>query len=93
MKKYIYLLESGLTDYDTFSRCVVCAYSINEARKTHPESNVIYENDKWYLKFMGKLTPYDFSDWVLPKDVKPTFIGIADEAQPLGVICSEYKKG
>ena len=79
----IYLLEQDENwGYDTYSSCVVCAVSEEDAKKIHPDGlNEFIENN-------------EDKSWASTKDkIKCTFIGTAAPNVVRGVVCANFYSG
>ncbi len=84
--KYLYLISQYVNNaYDTYDSAVVCAKSAKDAKFTHPDNF----KAKWCNKWDGKFS----HDWCDASDVVVKKIGVANDKQRLGVICSSFHAG
>jgi hypothetical protein len=68
--------------YGEYDAAVVAAASEEDARYIHPSGVILNKN-------AATDDPYDGS-WILPKDVRVTYLGQAKEGTKRGVICASY---
>jgi hypothetical protein len=80
--KIYHLTQSSCTGYDTYSDCVVCAETAEEAKLITPSGGMLTENE------------YNWGDWPdNVEDIECTEIGEANEDQQHGVICASFRAG
>ncbi len=75
-------------NYDAYDSCVVCAPDEASARLIHPSGLSWYCWDAELQEWSG-----GNDSWYPPKDIKVTFLGVADSSLKPGVICSSYNAG
>jgi hypothetical protein len=82
----IYLIKrTDKIGYDEYKGAVVVADSEESARKMHPNGqNVYIDSDS---------NDFFLYDWIHPKLLEVTLIGIARTTQVEGVILASYKAG
>lgn len=102
MKKLYHISQTINNDYDTYSDAVVCAESIEKARRINPGGDKIHWHDEpkhiskgwWDLTGPnGLIKPDDSDAWCPLKDVKVRVIGIAGKKVKIGVICDSFHAG
>lgn len=89
-------------EYDTYDSAVVCASTIEEARRIHPgtgEPCSIYRvrdgkfHVQWSDEDLGEDWWREDSTWCKFSDVTVIMIGRADMGVKPGVVCSSYNAG
>jgi len=83
----LWLLEqTENNDYDTYSDCVVCAMTEEDAKKIHPGGSLHVKEDDWKSSYPS---------WAShPNNVKATLIGLSNGTNKHGdVICASFHAG
>jgi hypothetical protein len=88
--------KSGLREADMYTCAmsyslgtVVAAESEDEARQIHPHGEDFKDEEKYYETEETPTEP----EWILPKDVVVTLIGVAREGTKPGVILESFVDG
>ena len=101
----IYLIsQTENTGYDTYDSAVVCAENEEEARTTHPNTNIsdIYwnvETETWWSTYANSKEKYEFegtesyTTWCHIDKVKVKLLGDARRGSKKGVICASFNAG
>lgn len=93
----LWLIEQNEnTNWDTFDSAVVTAKTAEDARNTYPEYEaMVSSNTKWvdgqgwrYFHENGIISNPGYSSWVLPENVRATYIGETELKEGLVVISS-----
>lgn len=84
MRKYLWkITQDERTGYDTYDSAVVCATSVEEARRIHPDTVVGWKGYKDGL-----------DSWATPDKVTAKKVGVADKSIPLNtVVCASFNAG
>ena len=94
MKKLYHLTQNVVTGYDTYSDCIVCAESEEEARNIHPsEFRKGYDGHWWFQYETGEEIDDDGGGWCKISEVKVREIGTANHNIEVGLICSSFHAG
>ncbi len=88
----LYLIEQDVNGgYDTYDSAVVTAECIEDARNTHPNGKH-WVDGKWFdpdTMYPG----HNWKDWVNPKQVIVTMLGVANDNWKAGVIVASFNAG
>ena len=83
----LWLISQNINDdYDTYDSAVVVAKNEEEARRIHPNGQLVWDGAT--LNEWG--APY--STWVHPSNVQVTLIGTARKGLT-GVVCASFNAG
>lgn len=97
--KILYLYHCSQDDnsgYDTYSDCVVAAYSQQEAKETSPDTYYKWKDGAWYFVYSNgeeKIQEGNPTSWTSPDKVTVQRIGIATKRIKPGIICSSFHAG
>ena len=85
----LFLLSSPKPNfrYGDYKEAVVCAPDEASARLLHPAG---YRDEHWFLPEC-KDYKYAIPEWALPQDLKVQYLGEADVAIPIGIICVDQE--
>lgn len=94
-KRLYHLTQDIVTGYDTYSDCIVCAESEEEARNIHPSNFYKGHDGHWWFRYTDgrEEIENDPGDWCKISEVTVKDIGSANHDIEIGVVCSSFHAG